>query len=32
MEFEFDPAKDVSNILKHGISLARAANLEWDEC
>jgi uncharacterized protein len=32
MKLEFDPAKDASNILKHGISLARAADLEWDEC
>ena len=28
MEIEFDPAKDASNIAKHGISLARAAELE----
>jgi uncharacterized DUF497 family protein len=28
MEIEFDPAKDQSNIAKHGISLARAAELE----
>lgn len=26
----FDPAKDASNIDKHGISLALASNLEWD--
>jgi uncharacterized DUF497 family protein len=32
MEFEFDPAKDASNLRKHGISLARAADLEWDAC
>jgi uncharacterized DUF497 family protein len=25
---EFDPAKDASNIAKHGISLARAADFE----
>ena len=28
MEIEFDPAKDEQNILKHGISLARAAEME----
>ena len=28
MDIEFDPAKDQSNIAKHGISLARAAELE----
>jgi len=28
MDIEFDPAKDASNIAKHGISLARAADLE----
>jgi uncharacterized DUF497 family protein len=28
MEIEFDPAKDQSNIAKHGISLARGAELE----
>ena len=28
MEIEFDAAKDASNIAKHGISLARAADLE----
>jgi uncharacterized DUF497 family protein len=28
MEIEFDAAKDQSNIAKHGISLARAAELE----
>lgn len=28
MEIEFDPVKDASNIAKHGISLARAADLE----
>lgn len=27
-EIEFDPAKDALNIAKHGISLARAAELE----
>ena len=28
MDIEFDPAKDQANIAKHGISLARAAELE----
>lgn len=28
MDIEFDPAKDASNIAKHGISLARAVDLE----
>lgn len=30
MKITFDPAKDVSNIVKHGVSLAVAADLEWD--
>lgn len=28
MQIEFDPAKDEANIAKHGVSLARAADLE----
>lgn len=28
MDVEFDPAKDQLNIAKHGISLARAAEIE----
>ena len=28
MALVFDPAKDVANITKHGVSLARAADLE----
>ena len=28
MEIEFDSAKDAANIAKHGISLARAVDLE----
>ena len=28
MEIEFDPAKDTANIEKHGVSLARAVDLE----
>ncbi len=30
MRIEFDPAKDVLNIKNHGLSLAVAAELEWD--
>ena len=30
MQFVFDPAKDASNRAKHGVSLAEAADLEWD--
>lgn len=30
MQIEFDPAKDVLNIRNHGLSLAVAADLEWD--
>jgi uncharacterized DUF497 family protein len=30
MQIEFDPAKDVLNIKNHGLSLATAAELEWD--
>lgn len=26
----FDPAKDASNRLKHGVSLATAADLDWE--
>lgn len=28
MEIEFDPRKDDANVAKHGISLARAADIE----
>ncbi len=28
MQIEFDPDKDAANIAKHGISLARAADLD----
>ena len=31
IEIEFDPAKDVSNSRKHGVSLAMAAKLDWSE-
>lgn len=30
MRIEFDPAKDASNQAKHGVSLALAADLNWD--
>ena len=30
MRIELDPAKDASNQLKHGVSLAMAAELDWD--
>ncbi|MEQ1603216.1 MAG: BrnT family toxin [Methylophilaceae bacterium] len=29
MKVEFDPAKDVRNIAKHGISLALTAEMDW---
>jgi uncharacterized protein (DUF4415 family) len=31
MEIEFDPAKDAINLKKHGLSLALARDLAWDE-
>ena len=30
MRIEFDPTKEASNQLKHGVSLAMAAELDWD--
>jgi hypothetical protein len=30
MHIAFDPAKDATNVAKHGVSLALAAQLEWD--
>jgi len=30
MNATFDPAKDAVNLAKHGISLAEAARLDWD--
>lgn len=30
MDVTFDAAKDVANHDKHGVSLAKAAQLEWD--
>ena len=31
MRIAFDPAKDASNQEKHGLSLALASALDWDE-
>ena len=31
MKVTFDQAKDAANISKHGVSLADAVRLEWDE-
>lgn len=31
MQFEFDPAKDTSNLEKHGLSLSIASRLEWQD-
>jgi uncharacterized DUF497 family protein len=30
MRIEFDPTKEASKQLKHGVSLAMAAELDWD--
>ena len=30
MDYEFDPAKDDSNLDKHGLSLADAEGFEWE--
>lgn len=30
MRIEFDPAKDVTNRAKHGVSLALAGELDWE--
>jgi uncharacterized DUF497 family protein len=30
VRIEFDPTKDESNQLKHGVSLAMATELDWD--
>lgn len=30
MQIEFDPAKDKANHAKHGVSLALAAELDWE--
>jgi uncharacterized DUF497 family protein len=31
MQIEFDSTKDAQNRIKHGLSLAFAAELDWDE-
>ena len=31
MEFTFDPAKDAGNIVKHGVSLSMAAEMDMAE-
>ena len=31
MQIEFDPGKDASNAAKHGVSLALAAQLDWEQ-
>lgn len=31
MRIEYDPSKDLANQTKHGISLAFARELEWDD-
>jgi uncharacterized DUF497 family protein len=31
MHIELDPAKDAASLVKHGVSLALAAELEWAE-
>jgi uncharacterized DUF497 family protein len=30
VQFDFDPGKDATNLSKHGLSLAAAAELSWD--
>jgi uncharacterized DUF497 family protein len=30
VRIEFDPAKDEANLAKHGVSLALAAELDWE--
>jgi len=30
MRIEFDPAKDAANLATHGVSLALAAELDWE--
>ena len=30
MQFDFDPGKDATNLSKHGLSLAAAAELSWE--
>jgi uncharacterized DUF497 family protein len=30
VQIDFDPQKDASNLAKHGVSLALAAELDWE--
>ena len=30
MRIEFDPAKDLANLAKHGVSLILASELDWE--
>lgn len=30
MDIAYDPAKDIANIAKHGVSLALTVELEWE--
>jgi len=30
VDIDFDPGKDATNLSKHGVSLAAAAQLDWD--
>ncbi len=30
MKITFDPAKDATNLIKHGVSLFDAAHIDWD--
>jgi hypothetical protein len=30
MQIEFDPAKDAANLARHGVSLAIAGRLDWE--
>lgn len=30
MRIEFDPAKDIANQTRHGVSLSLASKLDWD--
>ncbi len=31
MDITFDPVKDAINLAKHGLSLARATKLDWED-
>jgi uncharacterized protein len=31
VRIDFDPAKDAANIVKHGLSLALAVELDWED-